>query len=765
MAELNPSIQTKEASSFLNYSKGVEVDTRGSSTSAKAISGAGDLLTLANKAATNLYEERIRNEANDQIDQARAEFGVDAGVAMQDPVGANRTPEEISRAGEQLDRMKRAAAQGKLQESHYQLRVESISRQLRAKYPGHRDEIDGIVSKINGGNPANAARRALMSEAAESASTAQAAANRWENFVYSAVKDGRLPGDFANAALQGKLSRDQVVKIVADSEYQDKSVSRETAALAMRKARGEAVEKATGDMLVQQAQELVGTTTNNYLSPLGADSKALDALVAKMQAPGAKVTPEDTAELGSLLNRAKTNAEARLNQFVTTGLVNKLVFSPDHMKKAKEVLDLHFNRYQEALANKDWGFFSADKRLYEAKSENGKLNYINKDEFIARSAALKNVMGENTYNATLGQDANILSTHTRVNRDWMLGGLATGKYRTMADSLNDIKGLAKDEASYADAAKSGVNAAIKMMTAPDTRPEAVRNVASAMFSSTEGSILGLEKNPTKRGETFAKLANPAVTARMADLRKQPGGEDLWKNYKNWVESSTYTYGTKTLSDLRYELENTKGYTVSYDPDTQGFAYARTPIRGAEAGRVQGNMGFTMSPTGPADETRIRAVVADLNRFANPLVGIAKIEGTDANAQVDKYTRMVGIDLQTLATKPLYPETQKQQGRMPVGAKDLAAKDSPDLNEPNFRVVSDELTAEEKQRIADEEAVASNNKVERDRNAKIRSGEFNFDALFKAAQDPQDSVGDVLRGYQALTPEQRKQLDDLYAKRK
>lgn len=71
-------------------------------------------------------------------------------------------PPQASREISQLQRLQQAYYAGNLSDSYYNAQLVSVSKQLRAQYPGYRDEVDAAVSQITGIQPANALRASLM---------------------------------------------------------------------------------------------------------------------------------------------------------------------------------------------------------------------------------------------------------------------------------------------------------------------------------------------------------------------------------------------------------------------------------------------------------------------------------------------------------------------------------------------------------------------------------------------------------------------------
>ena len=76
-----------------------------------------------------------------KIDIIDNEFGVSDRTDL-DVEAGTATPAQIGTAGKELERLAKAQASGQLRDSHYWARVNSVVRQMRAKFPAYRDQID-----------------------------------------------------------------------------------------------------------------------------------------------------------------------------------------------------------------------------------------------------------------------------------------------------------------------------------------------------------------------------------------------------------------------------------------------------------------------------------------------------------------------------------------------------------------------------------------------------------------------------------------------
>lgn len=86
----------------------------------------------------------------------------DANINSIFPVNDRPLPPQASKEMSQLQRLQQAYFAGNLSDSYYNAQLVSVAKQLRAQYPGYRNEVDAAISQITGVQPANALRASLM---------------------------------------------------------------------------------------------------------------------------------------------------------------------------------------------------------------------------------------------------------------------------------------------------------------------------------------------------------------------------------------------------------------------------------------------------------------------------------------------------------------------------------------------------------------------------------------------------------------------------
>lgn len=98
------------------------------------------------------------------------------------PINDRPLPPQASKEISNLQRLQEAYYAGNLSDSYYNAQLVAVAKQLRAQYPGYRDEVDAAVSRITGVQPANALRASLVRDIQFNLSAQMANANADQKF-------------------------------------------------------------------------------------------------------------------------------------------------------------------------------------------------------------------------------------------------------------------------------------------------------------------------------------------------------------------------------------------------------------------------------------------------------------------------------------------------------------------------------------------------------------------------------------------------------
>ena len=111
------------------------------------LSGFGDLLDQTITGVDEGIQELITDEVQDQVDLLDKDLGVDTLADINADPEVVGVPPALEKGSENLAGVQTAFNQGRISEDVYFARLHSMVKQLRARYPGYRDQIDTIVSE------------------------------------------------------------------------------------------------------------------------------------------------------------------------------------------------------------------------------------------------------------------------------------------------------------------------------------------------------------------------------------------------------------------------------------------------------------------------------------------------------------------------------------------------------------------------------------------------------------------------------------------
>jgi hypothetical protein len=136
------------------------------------------------------------------------------------PVNDKRPlPPQAEKEISQLERFQKAYYAGKMSDSYYNSQLVSVAKQLRAQYPGYRDEVDTAISQITGVQPANALRSSLQRDIQANLAAQMAGATSDQKFIekhrgviYALGYNDNTPIDVLKPAVGNFLGNQTVLK-------------------------------------------------------------------------------------------------------------------------------------------------------------------------------------------------------------------------------------------------------------------------------------------------------------------------------------------------------------------------------------------------------------------------------------------------------------------------------------------------------------------------------------------------------------------------
>lgn len=524
--------------------------------------GTSDLLSMgleAFNAGVGFADDRIKqtidNEAQAEFDAAANEIAqVDARSVLEQSISYNEpVPSEINEAVNTLQRNKNARDQGALSEDGYWARMHSVSRQLRARFPGHRDYIDQKVAQISGGRPANElVSNMLRQQAAQATASAKAEASRSalrERMVFNGINvpDGMSETEMLDYAGPILAERERAKQLKASFE--------------LRKAQGEIVDSLEVDSAKHAVRSYMLETFNNVLTPIGKTYQEFQTKLTNAQADGTIDEKEQTA-----IRTAFANLRLSATNLVETELLSNYPTMKDTDRR--DVMAPMLRRIDEmerALINGETGVLMMKKIEFDAMRRGDDIEFLESDPVLRAASAAERNLGQ-----VAGQVLVNGSAKFRETLDQALYGYAHQKLNADPD-----RGVLREIREYRGSDRPTFTRAIlddrvRLLLDDKATPDEVDRAARALFGVNNGSLLDIIKEDTtsvdplgNKARVFSTLANENVYKKLKTLADS-GNSGPLERYKTWTKeafASIYRSKADTLASTvggGYEYDEKAG---------------------------------------------------------------------------------------------------------------------------------------------------------------------------------------------------------------
>lgn len=623
-------------------------------TAASFVQGVGSLFNNAVSALDNTIKRTVDERAREQMDQVFNEMGVDNTTLIEGTdIDNEPLPSDIGKAEKNLQKLTQARAQGGITDNAYWARVNSISRQLRSRFPGHIDYIDQTISKVSGGNPQLAILRNLMEQQGKVDASALREEKERSDFIDKNL--AILPNDYTDRTKYPTLDslRKQVQPYLAAKEA--RAMERE--GIAVAKERGELTDKMEIESATRTASDVAIKLLNDGMSSVGAKHTDVVTSIRALGNGEAAATPESLTEL-----RAKFNA---FKYEYTQGLDTKLTqeygqLSSKAREEARKVGLNMIEAMETAITDKNIGLLNMLANANEAYKQGAvETLYKNFPETLALTG-MKEAGGPEAVSAMLNVDnSEVRTVLTRLSTQSAVVDMF-GNKKTVQESILRQKVLGRTEPEIAFVASGK---AVEVLTDPKQTLEFRKRAAFSLFSTGNAGFVS-SLNPTSKDGTkaqhsaaFNRIVNPNVHKAMLDL-KNAGDEESWNNYVSWSNNtftSVYQQNANTLAKAAQD----KNYYVRWQGDRfevfESVEGSRNRERVNSVTDEFGNRVGNLAAI-PSD---IRTAVANMNGALNAMSSIIK----DNKITMTDFVRNTYQRLPSSVFEPIGPAPSKLGGTL------------------------------------------------------------------------------------------------------
>jgi hypothetical protein len=648
MAEFNPSTNVDQGADWTGASRGPGVKK----SFATLFEGATDTALGAVGVADLYVKETSKDEMQKSVDALDNEWlgGASAFETEINSRNIQPPPEDLQRYAENLQLNKAAYQAGTLRESAYQLRIDSIARQMRARFPGHREYIDTTLSQIVGRSTANDARKVLLAEweAEQNKADDQTKFER----QYLKENEGFVRPDHFEKYQKGEMSFAEV-----RANIQEKKAFIQNGEMIKSKLEAKNNSKSLDNFDVEEnlmseaanVSQLIGNETYN-----GINIDMIDKAI-KEHDPSTPWDPEQLATWTNALDKLEQitlkNWEDNLTRkWGASGASYASKLPADVLQRSRDLVLFNIRARKEAIVGKDFALIGAEAKINKARADNviGKLmTGIDKDYWRMVEAA--NQLGhKEMLNYVITGNPETLGNQSQtaiLNRAQVMtaGDPTKGSTSEVLSTVNE-QTAGKMEPQTARAV---VKSTVKALFAPDATPEGKAAYAMKLFGKGNMNILDDHFENTKsRQMIFDDMTRKEVFNVMKEL--EGTHPEAYEAYRNWVTNQFHILfrdDVATMMDGQVYADSIK---LTWDTNTRQIV---PKLADKNPGNAQFRMagGFLADPlTGVSaawdwfKSSRMLDSMERLNKYAkviDPIIGDG--EGT-AHALLN-LMRLQGVD--------------------------------------------------------------------------------------------------------------------------
>lgn len=599
-------------------------------------SGAGQAIAGAANAAYTGIVERIKDDWRGQLDPVRDAQGVGdvtdaATVGLKHPAG---TPPQMTSFEERASKLSQAHSEGRIGDAYYYAQLNAMSKEMRSKYPGFRDEVDAVIQKTTGVVPANALRNAVLAQLEATRSAQDKAAQNDRTYALQNEKHW-TPAMRERMAATGQLpSVQELSPIVSANEGRARLVQSARAEMELDEANGKQVAGRAVDQFHSETRDVYGQVFSEAV-------KKLDTAVGQTLGKGAAMSAGDLQQVTGAVQALEMELQNSIDK-VLNGVpegrsksLAQLINDSDKIRKMREDALAPIQRIKEAIANKDFGLAQANARALAAYKDQKSRQLIERYDHLQTIAGLKQVGGEQFISQILAIPGGpeVMSGILGTVRDVFEPRMAAGK-ATLKDYVDEAKRNGGGAKTYREI----INRGVTVLANPETPSEIRKNISASFFNPE--SLNAFKKGD--RPQVYRMLASPEVSKQMIALKDtQP---EVFTRYSDWIMKSFFQVHQQLGSDVN-SIGEDKAFTAKFNPATNQFEPALTPygmrlvkprMSGALVDPMEAARRYLPGASGLLDS------VNEMNKNIKVLEPIMKAKGLDVGTEMDKLFRIQGV---------------------------------------------------------------------------------------------------------------------------
>jgi hypothetical protein len=610
-------------------------------------SGLGDVVTGAAKTADNEITDNIKTDVYGKVDPIRDSQGVALAAANADVGGkplqlasaslSDNKPPNAQGVTDNISKLTEAWKQGKFSDTDYYARLEAATRQVRARYPGYREDVDQMIQQVTGVTPANALRKSIESDLATAQSTADQAKNKEQTF-YNSNQQYLQPDFYQKAANGNPYSYLETQAYVAKQKQDDQTITAERSRISLAKDRNELnagdAESTAMKELNMKTQKLMNDGTQ-AAGGLG----GLQAKIVALAGKGTNISPQEQQQLAASftqLEMAHRNMiDNTLNQpFGKNGESYASIIGPEKTKKLRDNALEQMAGVKQMLTDQNFGALFMNQNAMKAMGDSDTRQLLEKYPVMRNLQAISSMPGGKEFlQAAMarGDNKGLNEVMTAVTDTLSNARRAGTSDSTPTDQLKE--GYEQSKKKGPGFVKAYVNGMVTDLSDPSAPPQATANTAKALFS--DPSFLK-SFTPDDKANIYTRLTDPKVTQKIL----ASGDKELWSSYSTWAKGNFQGVFQDSIMNMK-DLPNREWIDVKYDPKANQFSVVPTQS-GIDAAK---NFAGGMNPLNWLERrynSSVSSSVDKINRGLKTLEPIMKQDGYDVGKEMGSLLSDTGI---------------------------------------------------------------------------------------------------------------------------
>jgi len=699
LANFNPAVQPTNDPNWLGWSKSI-TQPEGDKSAGVAISETGNLLDQGLKTADFFTKSTIQDQIIAGVDKERNAYtstlaatndAVHSGTQTAQAAGTTTTdagplnilsisgdkplPAQLGNLSSTLSTLDGAKANGKLSETAYYGRLDSLAKDLRSRYPGYRDYIDNEFKNVSGVDAANKYLGGMISDINSFSTFTQSQMNKDLDFlkhnveliggdfpaIYAARQAGRIDSNEMNMLVIPKLAAMGQYKM-NEAQLKDLEGNRK---LQTMKAE-DAVSTYGSQAAASSLQKLTFATSEGQKNIADLILQHETGKIV-LDAQGNPISDVQWTQMGQAViaerNAFVQNLRTLYNQPGKDGGRSvAAMLGPEKLETALKEASAGHDLFASAITNKETGTAFGTARLLEAQAK-GNLAALYKEKgigpLLVALKSLNDAGGPQAVNSSLGK---VLTTSgfTPADVDRVMATIPkllgqpdmriaptptnpdAGKPYTAGQAIEDNKangGISNAANKYIADLPS------KTLADPKMGNEAKINTIKAYMSPSNAGYISkfaLDGKAPGKFSIFSDMLSNTSVSKIWELSGKAANSDLWKGTKQWATS---TFGSELFpNEIRSlnEFKDIPGVQLVWNNGSKGGNLGWTAVIPKTQEMNVMERGGPKYPT-PDQARYVQASINRLNTGINAMANVYKQEGSDPNVALVNLFKGLGIN--------------------------------------------------------------------------------------------------------------------------